>query len=525
MFRRNSFHMTIPIVAMSCILFLGAAATGWYVHSLQQDASNLLSRALASMRAAEEIEIRTREMRTRLNQFLLTGDPRYFSEVPELHEQLLDWLTRAEQLVVDDAEREMTSKTRAGLSDFWDGYQHLIRRADSGAPTEELKAEVGRLIDDKITVGILVHAHQFLDVNQEAIQHTIPANQQAADRMGLGMVALGFLGSLAGVMIGVSMARQFSESLVRLTVPVRDAAGKLNEVVGPIELSTSADNMEELNKSLESLAGRVNDVVLQLQRSQREALRAEQLAAVGQLAAGMAHELRNPLTAIKMIVQSAVEGQGAAGISGRALEVLYEQILRQEHSITGFLEFARPPRLEPHQFDLCNVLRASVLLLSEQGERQGVSIESMTPDGEIRILGDSAQVGQVIVNLIINAVDALPDGGQVSTAVRVVPLDELIATTTLHPASNSPSPTGWALLTVTDNGPGLPVELAERIFDPFISTKETGMGLGLSICKRIVELHGGQITATNNPHGGATFYVAFPQDISNSVSSTISKQT
>src|SRR5262249_30506373 len=142
-----------------------------------------------------------------------------------------------------------------------------------------------------------------------------------------------------------------SRSIVRLSVPVRDAAGKLNPFVGPITLSAHW-GLDELEKALQNISGHIETVVQRLHDTEREGLRAEQLAKVGQMAAGIAHELRNPLMSMKILVQSASEANASGTLQGRDLVVLEEEITRLERSTQTFLDFARPPEPEKCLFDL-----------------------------------------------------------------------------------------------------------------------------------------------------------------------------
>lgn len=505
-----TFKVTIPILALSASLFFGAVVTGWYVHRQQHAASELLRRTVQSIVAVEELVIHIRDLRININQYLVTEDPKLLTHVPAMHAELLRKVETARQLAHTSAEFELIDSIREGAEEFDKAYRNISQLVEQRAPFPEVKSQMTKLIDEQITTRILLHAHKYLRLNQQSIQQTIPVNQQAADRVGLGLIALGFLGAVTGLLVGFGFAREYSESLVRLTVPVHDAAGKLNEVLGPIELSMPVGNIEELNNALESLSIKVSDVVIQLQRSQREVLRAEQLAAVGQLAAGVAHEIRNPLTAIKMIVQTAAEQPGGTGITGKSLEILYEQILRQERIITGFLEFARPPRIEPQTFDLGEALESSVLLLTDQATRQRVEIEFVPPPVSPLVSGDSTQIRQVIVNLLVNAIEALPGGGQIRTQVQCWTSAEVRRNTCLNPPEVPQEHPQWGLVAVADNGIGLSEQLGDRIFEPFVSSKDTGMGLGLSICKRIMEQHNGFICARNNPDVGTTFYFCLP---------------
>lgn len=489
--------LTLPVLTLSSLLLIVAGATGWYVHRQQLDASTLLEKSIANMHAAEELEIRTREMRTRLNQFVVTGDDRHLTAVPTMYAETTEWLSKAERIAEAEEARRLLIQIRSGFNRFHARFLEIeSRRTEAGDGPDLLKPLVGRLIDEQLTADVLIPVHGFLDLNQAMIARTIPVNQDAADRVGVGLAALGLLGAVAGLLAGATIARTVSRSLVQLSVPVHDAAGKLNEVVGPIRLSLTGRNIEELNSALQAVSSHVGRVVERLQVSQRETLRAEQLAAVGQLAAGMAHEIRNPLTAIKMIVQSAAEDPAGEGVAGRDLTVVYEQILRLEKSIQTFLDFARPARSEPVRFDLNQAARDSLELLAAQARRQQVRLESRIPSTPTGVLGDAEQLRQVIVNLVVNAIDAQPDGGQVRLQIERLAADASHAET--------------ALLTVADDGPGLPESLADRIFEPFVSTKETGVGLGLSICRRIVELHGGRIVAGRSPEGGARFEIRLP---------------
>jgi signal transduction histidine kinase len=124
-----------------------------------------------------------------------------------------------------------------------------------------------------------------------------------------------------------------------------------------------------------------------------------------------------------------------------------------------------------------------------------VRLECDLPAEPVPLEADAGQPRQVVLNLVLNALDAVPEGGVVSLQVR-------------RRASGAGG--GWLILRVADTGPGLPAGLGARVFEPFVSTKETGLGLGLSVCKRIVKAHGGEITAANRPEGGAVFTVRLP---------------
>ncbi len=165
------------------------------------------------------------------------------------------------------------------------------------------------------------------------------------------------------------------------------------------------------------------------------------------------------------------------------------KLRRLERSLQTFLDFARPPGLEKRCDDVRQVLRQTLELISARASRQGVTVRSDFPLQPLTIEADHEQLRQVFLNLVLNSLDALPQGG----AIQVT-------------AAGGDGVT----ITVADDGPGISSQPAEQIFEPYVSTKETGLGLGLAICRRIVEAHGGQITGSNGPAGGAVFSVRLP---------------
>jgi signal transduction histidine kinase len=313
------------------------------------------------------------------------------------------------------------------------------------------------------------------------------------------LFSLGVVGAVIGVFSGLALAQRFRRSIVKLNLTVQDAAGRLNEVTEPVTLSSGGD-IQDVEQTLSKISERISAVVTQLHQSQREVLRAEQLAALGQLAAGLAHEFRNPLTAIKILVQSAALDGDAGHLSGKDLVILEKEISRLERSIQNFLDFARPPRLERQTFDMRLLVQQTLDLLSARAASHAVRWNCVSPDDPVLAHADMGQIRQVILNLLLNGLDVLPQGGTIGIELQ-----------SAQRGVDGMGSDGGILVRVVDDGPGLPAELGERIFEPFISTKETGLGLGLSICKGIVEAHGGTITGGNRPEGGTVFSVRLPR--------------
>jgi two-component system sensor histidine kinase HydH len=232
-------------------------------------------------------------------------------------------------------------------------------------------------------------------------------------------------------------------------------------------------------------------VVNKLQQREHEILRAEQLAAVGQLAAGVAHEIRNPLTSIKLLVEMAREEAEAGQRPTDDLRIIEDEIRRMERSLNSFLAFARPPRPEKSPQHLADLIDQTLSLVQGRAARQRVSVDFRRPARSIVVEADGGQLQQVFVNLALNSLEAMRDGGRLTIDLKL-PMN------------------GDVELQVSDTGPGISPEMRPRLFEPFASDKETGLGLGLVISKRILEDHGGSIHLLEHNGSGASFVVKLP---------------
>jgi signal transduction histidine kinase len=328
--------------------------------------------------------------------------------------------------------------------------------------------------------------------NRQVVEKTNEASRLTAQHMRLGFLLLGICGSIAGVLTGLGIARAVSRSMVQLSVSVRGVAGKLNEVSGPVTISHIGD-LQGLEFGLKNLEHQISQVVERLQQRETELLRCEQLASVGQLAAGLAHELRNPLMPMKMLVQTAMERGDEGQLAGRKLQVMYDEICRLEQSIQTFLDFARPPELKVAAVDIAGVIDDTIDLVASRARQQDVEIRCVIPPERVIAQVDRDQLRQVLLNLVLNALDELSMGGLIEVQLRPTGCEE-----------------GNFEIRLSDTGGGIRPEVLGRLFQPFATTKETGMGLGLSMCQRIIASHRGTIAIHNRPQGGAEVVIRLP---------------
>jgi signal transduction histidine kinase len=222
----------------------------------------------------------------------------------------------------------------------------------------------------------------------------------------------------------------------------------------------------------------------------RRMLRADKLATIGELAAGAAHEIRNPLTAVKSSLQY-LQDKNPDETARKLLTTALEETGRIEEILSGMLSLSRPSEMKKERHDLSETLRECLELISFQARKNKVVIVQAYPAAPIVLVADRSQLKQLFLNILLNAVQAMPDGGEIRVQASV--------------------PDGVkALVSVADTGEGILEENLDRIFDPFFTTKKGGTGLGLSICYGIVKSHEGEIEAKSRPGQGTTVIVKLP---------------
>jgi two-component system sensor histidine kinase HydH len=460
-----------PMLVLAGLLCGACLVSIWSINRLSLDLGRSLREDAAGLQAAQEMQVQLRHLR--FHALMLAADS-----------------SPARRRLVDEdraAFRAALAAYRPGgeaaeIEAGFDRYERQVLAADGGRAAFDSVPALVRWADAHPVGDLLVPCRRAAERSQERMAETLERSERQAALAGWLLLAVGLIGPAAGVVGGYVIARRVTGRVARLSVRVRAVRAHLDQEVGAVTVEEDG-GFGDVDRELDAVVGRVRDVCRRVQEQERDLMRAEQLAAVGHLAAGVAHEVRNPLTGIKLLVDAALRPANPAPLTPADLTLIRAEIGRLERTAQDLLDFAKPARPAARPLELGPLVERAVAFARPRGEAKGVELRLRVLAQPLVAAVDPDQFSSLVSNLLNNAVEATPTGGPgESTRVEVA-----------------------------DTGPGIDPAVAGRLFAPFVSTRPTGTGLGLSIARRIAEDHGGTLTAANRTGGnGATFTVALP---------------
>ncbi len=271
-------------------------------------------------------------------------------------------------------------------------------------------------------------------------------------------------------------------------VPLSDRERELGAIIAAYN-----DVTERLKDSHDRLQREVRRLSLELADKNRELARRERLVALGEMAAGLAHEIRNPLGGIQLFAGLLTRDLADRPKQCELARKISQGVQTLEKLVTDILAFAGQAEPRFREVDLPRLLNETLDLAAATFDRIGATVAtSCDPAADLRLEADPCQLQQALLNLLQNGAEAAGAGGRVELRV-------------------TGEPDGFVRITISDDGDGVPAELLDRIFNPFFTTKDRGTGLGLAIVHRIAEAHGGNIRVANREEGGAVFSLTLPR--------------
>lgn len=481
--RARLIRVVIPVGMLGMLVVAISGISIYSLHRLQDSMVHAARENAASMSAGLRLLMCVRELMSTYNRYLLTGDEVYLVHVEALKARTEEALAEVGQLALTDMEKINVQELRSGIKTFYLEYSRQLEEKEN-ASFQAVARKMDRIYSEEIQRP----SDAYIKLNEDALAQTIEKNARMTVLVNRGITGIGIIGAMVGTITGVVVtmglvrAHQKAESILQTATDTLKKAVTLEAPPGDDVPKGEVDYREMAQK-----------VIARLKKSELDALRAEKLAYLGQMAAGVAHEIRNPLMTVKLLVQNATMESGDSRIDREDLAILEDEILRMEKIISGFLDFARPDPPRQRPCPIGELLERSVGSLQLRANIQSVSIILRNPVPDRLLVVDPDQVSQAVLNLVINSLDALPEGGEIVVECSVAAREGVFS------------------IRFSDTGPGICEEIAPALFEPFTSSKASGLGLGLSIARRIIEGHGGSLVLDKvKESAGAAFIMSFP---------------
>lgn len=471
-------QLIVPTLVVSGLWVLVSPATTYSLYWLDRSYQAALQRHLNSVGAANQV----REDVWRIMSYI--DSPGLARVLPESTAHVEKGLRELRQIADSPPERQLVQR----MGTEWQEYVEIVRAIHDGASNGERFSRSRKLRAAAETLAGTVH--ELRDLHQELWVAAVQHREHWMEVILTLRSVLVVIGPILGICLGWWMGLRLHQSISQINIILKDATVEWEENLAELRVQ-SREDLSQLRDRVEKVVERMRQVSTELATSRREALRNERLATVGELAAGIAHELRNPLTSIKLLLQHAAQ-QSDSRLREEESRVVLEEISRMERAIQGLLDFSRPPSAQRRRHDVRETLGRALNLVQGRAKQQGVQIEPRLGSVPLIVDGDPEQLQQVCVNLLINGLEAMVDGG------------------TFEIQAHTDDRRGRVVLGFHDQGPGIPKHLLAEVFEPFVSTKACGTGLGLAISRRIVCQHGGRLIADNHPGGGAILTLELP---------------
>ncbi|HEY2411462.1 MAG TPA: ATP-binding protein [Pirellulaceae bacterium] len=477
-------------VCIAATLALALIVSAVAIAGLRQTAGTLdqiLDDNLPSVVAAGELENSLLEQRGYVTAFIVSGDEQGLEELNERKAQFRQWLQVAQDVAFTPKEQTLL-KELADLADEYDATRQRVIDLIRAGQTDEAKT---------MMFGKAGELYRQAHALCEALNET---NQQLMRKAS--HEALGGVNVISGG-VAVAIVMQLAISGILLATFYRGVLRPLKQMAIDLQHYVLAGNKEQkrFGDEVESVAGylrllftNVEDYESRLERQQRALFDAQKLATIGRLAASLAHEIRNPLTAMKMWLFTARDAVADGTEVATTLDNVTQEVRRLEAVVRQFLEFSRPRETRQAWTPTCQLLDDSAALVEPLLREKAITLEKEIGAELPNLYVDREQMMQAIVNLLRNAAEAASAGGQITVAT----------------AKETQKGGAEAVIRISDSGQGIPEEHRAKLFEPFFTTKDEGTGLGLPIVASIVLRHGGHVELSTPRHAGAEFVIHLP---------------
>lgn len=491
------FHIRYQIIVWSLVVIALIMAGGFliisYTYQVQDTSNTIIEENIRNIRAAKELEITLHGIRAISLNYIIDKDSSWVESLREKEREFDRVLDNAKESANTPEENLLIQQIGALFANYEQNLSNafLFEREGDTLRANAFLVHGSRNLINTIEekCGALVLSNQSSQADYERrIRRNNDIVRTAMYWFGVGGLALGLI-------LGWLVARILLNPIYKLVLKVRDAAG--SELVEHVRMSPGKE-LEEIDLHINRMITRINQAHEDLRKNRELLEKSSKLAAIGRIAPAIAHEIRNPLAAIKMLIYTMQKEGGISEEKEYDLKVIVGEISRMESFLQSFLQYARPVKPQLKEIEVTSVVREMIHVMTPQMKQNGIELRESLVGGNLFVETDTDQLKQVLMNLLQNAIEAMKEGGLLTVATSLV-------------KENWPDDAAnWIRIVISDTGSGIPGDVLESLFDPFVKGSHGGTGLGLSISQRIIELHHGRITASNNPGKGATFAIHLP---------------
>jgi two-component system, NtrC family, sensor histidine kinase HydH len=492
-----NYQLLVWMLLIIALIMGGGYLVIAYSYNLQKDTEQRIDAAQQMVNVAREMEIELVRLRGFTLIYLVDKSRQWQDSIKSRQTKFIIYLERARLSATTPEETRAIQE----ISALFSNYELTLKSA---------KRLVSQGRYSRANTLIVHAAKDLLDTIHEKSRQFIYLNRRAEDLYELdlsqanaiirqAMFWLGLGGILSGLLLGWIISRMVFNPINQLILQVRSASG--GAFLEKLEIPEHGD-LEELGERIKALIDRINQAQEALDKTKQLLQYSNKYAALGKVAPIVAHEIRNPLAAIKMLVYSMKEEISFPEKFQPDLEIISSEINRMDDFIRNFLKFARPPDPIFTTLDPVIVLQEVVNLLKPKFKSNMIQLIDNTFESSAMVLADSGHMKQLFMNLLINAIEAMPDGGNLSlsTSLQSVP----------NSANEEPN-TQYLTIIIEDSGHGIPEKVLANMFEPFIKGSDHGVGIGLSISQNIANIHNGWIEARNKQDvSGAIFTIYLP---------------
>ncbi|MFA5848261.1 MAG: ATP-binding protein [Bacteroidales bacterium] len=492
-----NYRTFIWVLLVLAILMGGVFLVIAYTYNLQKDTEKYIESTRNNVNVAREMENELTAIKGLSYVYLVNKSNSWLDSLRDRQSTFIIFLEQA-RISANTYDEELLIQQ---ISALFSNYEQNILLAVSNLKNGEVsKANVLLVHSAQELLGTIQQkSNEFITLNKNA-EYLHESEMARTNVLILKiLVSLGIGGIASGLLFGWLLSRMLFGPINQLVLKVRGSSGEA--FLEHFKFS-HGNELDELGESIKDLINRINQANADLSRNKELLQYSNKFANLGKIAPTIAHEIRNPLAAIKMLVYSIKEDAKTSGSFKEELDIISGEIDRIDNFTKDFLKFAKPA--DPIFYDIIpsDTLGEVIQLLKPRLKNNSIHLINNSAKCKFHVLADASHLKQIYLNLILNAVEVMPAGGELTIDASEVIEADLNKQGELRK---------FIRMDFSDSGPGIPEAIMKTLFEPFIKGSDMGVGIGLSISQSIAESHGGKITAENKPDGsGAIFRLYLP---------------